>query len=319
MRSLFLQHDPASHARMLQPGARHKFAKVHHPPTDDELVNHLAGTSTIAIPLISPADLAYHAAADIDIGGETALRRCINAAVTKGYTCFGITSRTQTHDGGHLWMIFDTLTHPERLRQCMQQILTAAQVETREVYPVYQSLRLPFGQHTWTRRRGRLLLPDGKTIDLDAGMAAISTGLNELAAASRNQVQYLPQLEDTLVSKTGRFVRGGAGPIAAYNQTTNLVTLLEGYGGHVADRSRQGILMHCPCGQHAHDDEQPSLWLQPARRPEIHGDMIAVGLAPRCRFYTSRGQVINAFNVFCIMEERTPAEAVEQLRAQEVH
>jgi hypothetical protein len=101
--------------------------------------------------------------------------------------------------------------------------------------------------------------------------------------------------------------------IAGYNHETDLLALLEHYGGRIAERFADGgALLQCPCGQHQHGDRRPSLELRPATTLR-YGRFIAVGHAPSCLFHTERGQVINAFDVYCRMEHLTPAQAVRQL------
>jgi hypothetical protein len=94
---------------------------------------------------------------------------------------------------------------------------------------------------------------------------------------------------------------------------------LESYGGRIAQRGRFGrTLLHCPCPNHTHGDARPSLEVQPARNAR-YGQHVAIGHAPGCQFATERGQVMDAFRVFCTWEGLTPREAVERLRvAQEV-
>jgi hypothetical protein len=77
-------------------------------------------------------------------------------------------------------------------------------------------------------------------------------------------------------------------------------------------------LLHCPCANHAHGDARPSLEIQPARKAR-YGQHVAIGHAPGCQFATERGQVMDAFRVFCTWEGITPTQAVERLRDQEVH
>jgi hypothetical protein len=103
--------------------------------------------------------------------------------------------------------------------------------------------------------------------------------------------------------------------ITAYNQATDLVALLVAYGGRVAHRYRTGgALLACPCGGHAHGDANPSLEVQPATRSR-YGRFVALGYAPGCAFFTERGQVIDAFGVYCRLEQLTPAEALRRFAA----
>jgi hypothetical protein len=102
--------------------------------------------------------------------------------------------------------------------------------------------------------------------------------------------------------------------IEAYNQATDLVARFESYGGRIAQFGRAGrTLLHCPCPNHTHGDARPSLEVQPAKKAR-YGPYVAIGHAPACVFTTERGQVMDAFRVFCLWEGLTPLEAVERLR-----
>jgi hypothetical protein len=322
-REVFLAHQPAHQGRMTGPGVDRKFVKVHHPITDRELDAHLAGTLTLAAPLIGPDDLAYIAAIDSDAdAGESTLWRLLLAAQARGFTAFAITSSTELHDGGHVWCLFDQPTHPDRLRYVAQALVTTLGLAA-ETYPTRKTLRLPFGVHRRSGRRGTLLLPTGAALDLDAGGDVLAEALGAIAALPRNATAQLPQLPPA--APRPRSTRPHVAPttdsiIAAYNQATDLIALLESYGGTIAQRGRFGrTLLHCPCANHAHGDARPSLEVQPAKKAR-YGQHVAIGHAPGCRFATERGQVMDAFRVFCTWEGVTPQEAVERLRnPQEVH
>jgi hypothetical protein len=315
-REVFLAHQPAHQGRMTGPGVDRKFITIHHPITDRELNAHLAGTLTLAAPLIGPDDLAYIAAIDSDVdAGESTLWRLLLAAQGRGCTAFAITSRTELHDGGHVWFLFDQPTHPDRLRQFAQALVTTLGLAA-ETYPTRKTLRLPLGVHRRAGRRGTLLLPTGATLDLDAGSDVLHTALAAIAALPRNATAQLPQLPPPTprlrstrlhVSETTESI------IAAYNGATDLVALLESYGGKIAQRGRFGrTLLHCPCPNHAHGDARPSVEIQPARKAR-YGQHVAIGHAPGCQFATERGQVMDAFRVFCTWEGLRPQEAIERL------
>jgi hypothetical protein len=320
-RGVFLAHQPAHQGRMTGPGVDGKFINVHHPITDRELDAHLAGQLTLAAPLIGPDDLAYIAAIDLDVGGEIALRRLLLEAQMCDLSAFAITSSSPQHDGGHVWLLFDAPTHPERLRLVAENLVTALGLAA-ETYPTRKTLRLPLGLHRRARRRGTLLLPTGAALDLDAGGTVLEEALTAIAALPRNRTAQLPQLpppaprprstHPNVTSTTDSI-------IAAYNQATDLVALLESYGGKVAQLRRFGrTLLHCPCSNHAHGDARPSLEIQPAKKAR-YGQHVAIGHAPGCQFATERGQVMDAFRVFCTWEGITPTQAIERLRDQEVH
>jgi hypothetical protein len=178
-------------------------------------------------------------------------------------------------------------------------------------------LRLPLGLHRRARRRGTLFLPTGATLDLDAGGDVLHEALAAIAALPRNRTAQLPQLPPPAPrprSTPPNVVPTTESIIAAYNGATDLVALLESYGGKIAQRGRVGrTLLHCPCPNHAHGDARPSLEIQPAKKAR-YGPYVAIGHAPNCQFATERGQVMDAFRVFCTWEGLAPAEAVERLR-----
>jgi len=322
---LYGLHDPTSYARMLRPGARHKYHKVHRAPTRDDLDAHLAGDETIAVPLIGAAGLSYHVALDIDHGGVDALHRALNVSQALGWIAYAITSTNNEHSGGHLWIHLDQPTAPARARLLAEQIAVAAGISTTghdpdaETYPTMHALRLPFGVHRWTKRRGQLLLQDGTSIDLDAGAAAIRAAIATVAHLPQNTTANLPDLPPPPVRNTARQTRqerphAPTNPIQEYNHSTNLIDLLEQHGSHVADTYRDGsMLMHCPCGQHQHGDAQASLEVRPARNTSRYGQYVAVGHAPHCRFYAEHRQVMDAFTVYCRLEGLTIKEALQQI------
>jgi len=289
---LYLLHDPTSYARMLRPGARHKYHTVHRAPTPDDLEAHLAGEETIGVPLIGAAGLSYHVALDIDHGGFDALKRALNAAQGVGWTAYAITSTNSDHSGGHLWIHLDQPAAPERARLLAEQIAAAANISTSghdpaaETYPTHKALRLPGGRHTWTGKRGRLLLQTGDSIDLDRGAQAIHDALVAIAGLPQNAAARLPQLPVPPIRERGHQTcqeraGGPVNPISLYNRTTNLLDLLERYGGRIAEQYRDGgALLHCPCGQHQHGDRHASLEVRPAHTPSATGSMSPSGTLP---------------------------------------
>jgi len=324
MCSLFLQHEPASYARMTRPGANYKYYKVkddnNQPvvPTKNIFTAHLTGAETFAVPLIGQADLSYHVALDIDHGGLNALQRALTAAQALGWIAYAVSSLTNDHSGGHVWIHLDQPAAPARARQLAAQIERIAQLGEVEKYPTKQTLRIPFGRHTHTKQRGYLLLQDGRTINLDTSLATVHEAIALVAALPRNSAAKLPELPappHPTHSQTRQEPLGMTdNPIHEYNQGTDLVALLESYGGRIAEQPRSGkIILHCPCGQHKNRDHRPSLEVQPARRAR-YGRAVAVGHAPGCLFYTEQRQVIDAFSVYCKLEGVTPKEALQRLK-----
>ncbi len=320
---LYLLHTPARYARMLRPGARYKYHTVHRAPTPDDIHAHLTGADTIGVPLIEAGDLSYHVALDIDQGGIDALEQALDTAQALSWTAYAITSTTTTHCGGHLWIHLDQPTTPDRARQLAVQIAHLAQLGSVETYPTKQPLRIPFGRHTWTQQRGSLLLHDGHTINLDTNLATVHAAIALVAALPRNSTAKLPQLPPPPPHPTASYtrqepLRATDNPIHDYNGRTDLVALLEHYGGRIPEQTRSGkTILHCPCGQHKHGDRRPSLEVQPARSAR-YGRAVAVGHAPGCAFYTEHHQVIDAFGVYCTLEGLTPNAAFQHIQEQEV-
>lgn len=319
--ALYLRHEPHRHALMRGPQADRKYTEYHRPITDQQIVAHLRGQITLAAPMIGPDGLAQAAALDVDAGGVAALRRALDTAQADGWTAYAITSTNDDHDGGHLWVHLDTPTTPDRARLLAQNIAEAAQVQA-ETYPTRKQLRLPLGVHRWSNQRGMLLLQDGTTIDLDSGDEAIAQALSLIAALPRNRANRLPEIAiqpkparspHTHPTTRQKPVGSARDAIQAYNQATDLIGLLESYGGRIAQRvSGGGVLMHCPCGGHSHGDRRPSLEIKPARSAR-YGRYIAVGYSSSCQFYTERGQVFAPFDVLCRLEGLTNVEALKQI------
>ncbi len=328
MCSLFLQHEPASYARMTRPGARYKYHTVKDAtkqplrPTKALFPAHLSGAETFAVPLVGAAGFTYHVALDNDDGGIDALQRALAAAYALGWIAYAVSSLTNAHRGGHLWIHLDQPTAPNRARHLAVQIARRAQLGSVETYPTKQPLRIPFGRHSWTQQRGSLLLQDGQTINLDTSLAAVHAAIAHVAVLPRNSTVNLPTLPPPprpTASQTRQEPRGASdNPIHAYNQGTDLVALLERYGGRTAEQLRNGkTIVHCPCGQHKNGDQRASLEVQPARS-DRYGRAVAVGHAPGCLFYTEQRQVVDAFAVYCTLEGLTPNAAFQQLQGQEV-
>jgi len=318
-RHLFVAHHPLRKARMTNPGTAAKYITLHHPVRDSEIRAHLAGRLTLAAPLIGVDDTATAAALDVDSGGEAALWHLLVCAHARQLTAFAITSDGPTHSGGHVWLLFAHAAEASRFRQLANDLVLTAQ-RPAETYPTYKTIRLPLGVHRHTGARGRLLLPSGQVINLDGDLDAVAKGLNAIAALPRNSVEHLPALppppprspEERRVT-----IRADRDVILAFNQHTDVVALVEGYGGRIAQASHARVVMHCPCGRHAHGDRIASLEIRPARKAR-YGQHVAYGYAPGCAFYTERGMVMDAFAVYCQLEGLTPADAVRLLVARGV-
>lgn len=112
--------------------------------------------------------VACAACRDYDAGGEAILRQALVAAQAMGLTAFAVfvparNDEPGDNDGGHVWAFFRENESAERLRA----VLSALPGEKGEIYPSGNSIRLPFGFHRRKRTRGRLMLQDGRSFDLD--------------------------------------------------------------------------------------------------------------------------------------------------------
>jgi hypothetical protein len=181
-RRLFLAGCPDTHSQMQPPGAAAKYIKRFHPLTNRELAAHLAGKATFAASLIGSDGFTWEVALDIDAGGEEAISTGLRIAASFGFTAIGLVSRAgeHGHDGGHIRMPLADIASPERARLLAKQVKAELVLQcglaacTIETYPTRKGLRLPFGVHTWTGRRGLLLLQDGTGLDLDNGEARVT-------------------------------------------------------------------------------------------------------------------------------------------------
>ncbi len=310
-RHLFLQHRPQRKARMNEAGHLAKYHTLHYPVSDREIHAHLAARMTLAVPLMGTDETAFAAALDVDHGGVTALWRALVHARRSGLNAFAITSQSDAHTGGHVWFLFDAPVSAVRLR-AFAAACAAYAAPGAETYPTRKTLRLPFGLHRGNRRRGQLLLATGDTVDLDRDNAAVLFALQLVGSLPRNQPDQLPQCEIMVPLKRDEQVqhtKPQPDGIQAYNQATNVLTLLQQYGARIALHSADGgALLHCPCPHHAHGDQRPSLVVQPARVPR-YGQFVAFGYAPGCLFYTQEGQLLDAFGIRCRLEALASSSA----------
>jgi hypothetical protein len=136
--------------------------------TDAMLAAHVEGTATYAIPLIGADGLARALVIELDDGAEAAARTMLDTCAAAGLTAFSIVCKgTDDHDGSHTWALYAQDWNPERLREQSRQLLRAADLPEKEVYPSNANIRLPFGLHVRTDTRGVGLLQDGRRFALD--------------------------------------------------------------------------------------------------------------------------------------------------------
>jgi hypothetical protein len=328
-RRLFLAGMPETHSKMQQPNAKAKYYKRFHSLTDVELVSHLEGRATFAAPLIGRDGFTREVALDIDDGGVEAVRISLQIAAAQELAAYGLISQGGTggHNGGHIRIPLADIAAPERARLLAERLRTELMQQTGlpenaiEVYPTHKGLRLPFGVHTHTGKRGLLLLQNGTQLDLDTGepLATISQAMTLVELLSPTHPERLPIVPPEPViyapvsppNSVQQPVSGS--PIQQYNQTTNLLDWLVSIGARVAANTRQGgYLLHCPCTNHKHRDSRPSLEIQPARNPR-RGRYVAIGHAPGCVFATERGRIIDAFDAYCRWYGLETREAIRQM------
>gem|GEM_PF-1423110 len=305
--SLWVQR-PSTYAVMQPETCEAKYITAKARPEDRDLHRHLEGERTIAVPLIGADDLAVAGGLDVDEGGEGALLAALDAAQRAGLTAWAITSTNDQHDGGWVWFLYTTAVTPERIRAQLIALAVVAGVRA-DIFPTRQAARLPFGVHTWTGRRGVLLLQDGRRFDLDTN--ELEAGIAAVLALSRNPAP--PNIEAPPVPKQPPRrqpeVHAGADAIGRFCAATDLVDLLTSYPGYsVVARSGQGGTLRCGCPGHKHGDRRPSLEVKHGR----DGRQVAVGYAPGCIWHNQRGRN-DAFNVYCELERLTPREAVKRL------
>jgi len=177
LRTALLRHAPASHARMTPAGYDAKYLRAPAAIADADLAAHLAGALTLATTLQRDGQ-GFVAACDIDAGGPAAIRCVLAAAAARNLAAYGFTLRSDTHDGGHIWIPFAEAHPAAALAALMRDILTDAGVTCGEVYPSAADLRLPFGLHQRCGRRGQLLLaPDAAPIPIDPDPCAAVAAL----------------------------------------------------------------------------------------------------------------------------------------------
>jgi hypothetical protein len=276
----------ARHAPMLAPGARSgKYYTVHNALSDRQLAEHLAGRATYAGVLIDHDGLAGTGVIELDHGSDQAAGRVRAAAQTLSVRLFSIVVRgAGDHDGSHSWALFAERAAPERIKALMQAIVAAAGLPAEtETWPNDANIRLPFGVHTHSRRRGRYVDTAGHTVDLDSA-DGVARALEAVYALEPNgPPPELPTPEPGSETKPARHqltptaATIGGGPratgvrelIAAFNSAHPIEELLRGYGA-----AQTGDGWACGCGlAHTH----------PTQLAVTSGNR-AVFFSPRCRW-----------------------------------
>jgi len=194
---------PQRLGRMTDPGSALKYYIIKDDDgndvtlTDRQIAAHLCGKATFAAPLIGADGLCRSLVIELDEGGAATARRVLDITAAAGLTAFSVAVRgSDGHDGSHTWVLYEEGWPPERVRAQSIQILTAAKLPHKEVYPSRKMIRLPFGLHRRRGLRGHLLLPSGDVYDLDTpdglragGAAVCALPLNTLPPPPPIQVQ----------------------------------------------------------------------------------------------------------------------------------
>lgn len=295
-RAAFLTQQPQRYAVMQPQQADRKYNDYAGALTDTQIAAHLAGHTTYAVPTTEHG-LASYLPLDIDAGGIAAIHALMQATTQRGLWSFG-----QYHperERGYVWIPFDDLVNTERIRRLGNELIAQVQrpgwkIENRATN---EDTRLPLARHQWTGKHGELVI-DGVRSSIDADPAA---AVVQLAAVYReNPTSQLPPPPESATPRSTSIPSAQGITIATYNSATDLVHLLESYG---AKRSRgQGARLYfCPF----HDDNHASLLIS---KNGEHCRCMSAG--SDCAL---SGHQYDAFNVLCIGERLTPAQALRRL------
>jgi len=301
-RRAFLRHGPRRYATMQPESADRKYNDYPGELTDTQIRDHLDGRAAYAVPTAENG-LAHLLPFDIDAGGEDAARALLDAARERGLWAF---AQVDTARGrGYVFIPFDELASAERIRLLGEDILKTVQHDDQahawriENRATNEDTRLPFARHRWTQRRGQLITQDGSAADLDgddypAALDAFAQGYHE------NPTDQLPPPPETRQEARSGAPSGPGVTIASYNAATDLVTLLESHGARRA-KGQGARLYFCPF--HADD----------------HASLLITRDGERCKCLSQgsdcplSGHLYDAFNVFCIGEGLTTAQALRRL------
>ena len=308
----------ARHAPMLAPGDRRgKYHTVDAALRDRQLAAHIRGQATYGAVLIGRDGLAGAGVVELGHGAAETAERVRAAAQALDVSMFSIVGKgAGGHDGSHSWALFAEHVEPERIKALMQAIVAAAGLPARtETWPSGQNIRLPFGVHTHTGRRGIYVDTSGANFDLDSPEGLVA-GVSAARALARNEPPpSLPEPEPppparvVAVRLSPRRNAGGVKElIAAFNCDHPIEALLGGYG---ATQTRDGWA--CGCGvAHTH-----------ATQFAVTSGNRAVFFSPRCRWAPGRTDRngrpgADSFDLFTTVEYRgDKAAALRALRAVE--
>jgi hypothetical protein len=284
-------HRAGRYAVMNPPSRDAKYLTVDQALTDDQLDAHVLGKDTYAAYIIGADGLVSGGCIELDTDALAGAGRVLAAAEKRGVTAFAIAvPGAGNHDGSHTWILFDQRVTPAAAAHLAHQIAIEAGYPDAEIRPTGAAIRLPFGVHTHSRKRGRLLLQSGEVYHLDDS-DQFSMGAACVAALPKNPAPPEPPKVEPrpIKSVVVRTLTTGSSPIAQFNAAHTSEDLIERYGGH---RTRDGWA--CNCGvQHSHTTQL-----------QVLSEGGIVSYSPNCRWaphYTS-GKCSDAFGLYCLVE-----------------
>jgi hypothetical protein len=320
--------DPArGYGLMHPPGADAKYTKKRTPLTSELVLGALQGQtrrmeikgkwSTVPVSIaVTPASIDHYATCailDIDGGGIAAVERVLNRCAELGLWAFAQLGQSERHDGGHLYIPLSQLM-PTSLLADLGNRLIAAVGAAGEAFPRgAQILRLPLMMHLHAPggpRRFPVVLQDGRQIAADDPLRALA----ELQAVwSPNSPEaitaclaQLPQLARTVTTspkhKSKVSPRSCDSVIDWYNDHHDVLTFLGHRGVAV---TRRTVAVHCPW----HDDRSPSLVLW----QHSTGKTVCRCFSTQSHCPAAEQPYLDAFNLYCLDEHLSPAEAVQAL------
>lgn len=180
---------PAHYARMTYPGSSSKYVTIHSPFTDEKLFRHILGIATFAAPLIGGDKFAKALVLELDEGGMEYAQRVLAVVERHHLTAFSfVVKGAGNHDGSHTWILYKDFFDPVRLQVQSIALLNAAGLPVKEIYPSNKSIRLPFGMHRWTDRRGTLVVQTGEVFNLDDSVE-FARGIEQVCSLPLNTTQ----------------------------------------------------------------------------------------------------------------------------------
>lgn len=292
-------HRAGRYARMNPKGDSAKYTTIHEPLADEQIAAHILGRSTYAAIVIGADGLTSAACIELDADSLQGAGRVLAAAQTRQIVAFSIAVKgAGNHDGSHTWLLFAERVKPANAAHLARQIAAAAGYADAEIWPKGNAIRLPFGVHTHTQKRGRLLLQSGEVYDLDEA-DQLSMGAAAVAGLPLNSAPpEPPKVEPKPAERASVKILqiGGPSPIEQFNASHDIADLLSSYG---AVETRDGWA--CNCGvQHSHETQ-----LTITSQGKLVSYSTNCGWAPH---YLS-GQCQDAFGLYCLVEHNGNVKA----------